>query len=219
MIGKPTRGKQVDVKKAIELYQQGLSMAEVGRVLGHHHSIIAYHLYKNNIEIRPRKRKLKADTEELKKLYLEGYSTPEIGERFKMSSQAVYTRLVKNGIKTRNFSEALNNAVNRGRAKRYFGKDNYLWKGGRYLSKGYVHLTVDTKSVLEHRRVWEQYFGPIPEGWIVHHLNGNKLDNRIENLDARPRKMHSPVAIIEPYQKRICDLEKQIKEMMGGDKE
>ena len=33
-----------------------------------------------------------------------------------------------------------------------------------------------------HRLVWEAFFGPIPCGYQVHHINGNKCDNRIENL-------------------------------------
>ena len=33
-----------------------------------------------------------------------------------------------------------------------------------------------------HRYVWEQNFGKIPEGGVIHHINGNKFDNRIENL-------------------------------------
>ena len=33
-----------------------------------------------------------------------------------------------------------------------------------------------------HRYVWEKEVGAIPSGFHVHHLNGNKADNRLENL-------------------------------------
>lgn len=33
-----------------------------------------------------------------------------------------------------------------------------------------------------HRYVWEKEVGTIPKGFHVHHLNGDKSDNRIENL-------------------------------------
>lgn len=34
----------------------------------------------------------------------------------------------------------------------------------------------------EHRLVWERAYGKIPKGYIIHHINGNSKDNRLENL-------------------------------------
>ena len=42
----------------------------------------------------------------------------------------------------------------------------------------------------EHRRVWVEHYGEIPKGYIVHHINGNKTDNRIDNLEIMTRKEH-----------------------------
>lgn len=34
----------------------------------------------------------------------------------------------------------------------------------------------------EHHAVWEQFCGPVPPGYVIHHKNHDKHDNRIENL-------------------------------------
>lgn len=41
-----------------------------------------------------------------------------------------------------------------------------------------------------HRIVCRKHHGSIPAGWDVHHVNGNSLDNRPENLIALPKWMH-----------------------------
>jgi hypothetical protein len=45
-------------------------------------------------------------------------------------------------------------------------------------------ITVKNKTVnlFVHRVVWEIVNGPIPDGFTVDHINNDKQDNRIENL-------------------------------------
>ena len=63
---------------------------------------------------------------------------------------------------------------------------------------GYVHIRDSNgKWVLEHRLVWEQHYGPLSLGWVVHHINGNKHDNRIENLLAMPADLHTSLTMYE----------------------
>ena len=43
---------------------------------------------------------------------------------------------------------------------------------------------------LLHRTIWEEHKGPIPKGHVVHHLNGDKVDNRIDNLSLMSQAEH-----------------------------
>jgi HNH endonuclease len=42
-----------------------------------------------------------------------------------------------------------------------------------------------------HRDIYESVHGPVPSGWHVHHINGQTLDNRVENLAAIEGRLHS----------------------------
>jgi hypothetical protein len=63
---------------------------------------------------------------------------------------------------------------------------------GRISTEGYVQVRWPNpkRQTLEHRLVWEFHNGPIPEGWHIHHKNGNRSDNRIENLEAINGRLH-----------------------------
>ena len=55
---------------------------------------------------------------------------------------------------------------------------------GTINSEGYVRLSINNQMILEHRYVMEQSLGrKLLANENVHHINGNKSDNRIENLE------------------------------------
>lgn len=66
------------------------------------------------------------------------------------------------------------------------------------LGKGYVndsgyHLIRNNgKHIREHRFIMENHIGrPLLRSEIVHHKNGNRLDNRIENLEITTQESHA----------------------------
>lgn len=100
------------------------------------------------------------------------------------------------------------------------GKLHHSWKGGRTItSQGYILIRVPNHPraqwhngvkayVFEHILVWEQTNNrSLPNGWIVHHLNGIKSDNRPENLLGMPKSGHSPHMLLRQVQARVRELE------------
>ncbi len=79
------------------------------------------------------------------------------------------------------------------------GVNHCNWKGGRRLRpEGYVmikkptHLLCDCDGyVFEHRLVMEKFLGRyLKQEEIIHHKNGDKLDNNIKNLELTNHKKH-----------------------------
>ena len=65
------------------------------------------------------------------------------------------------------------------------------------------------------RELWQEAHGPIPKGWLIHTLNGDKEDIRLENLAAVPRYPVHQGEITAPYIVRIRNLERELNALKG----
>ena len=72
-------------------------------------------------------------------------------------------------------------------ASKIFGKfreAHFNWKGGKRIDvTGYMRILVGGKYILEHRYIMQTFLRrKLKDNEVVHHINGNKIDNRIKNL-------------------------------------
>lgn len=109
--------------------------------------------------------------------------------------------------------------LNGGEKNYWFGKrgaGTARWKGGRSRQNGYIVISIEGVNIKEHRLVMEQSLGRKLYLWeTVHHINGIKDDNRIENLKLLPGLEHN-TRVQKVYQEnlqlkqRILELELQL---------
>lgn len=49
----------------------------------------------------------------------------------------------------------------------------------------------DGSTIDEHRLIWMEYYGGIPDGYVVHHKDEDGFNNDINNLELMTRKEHA----------------------------
>ncbi|MCX6008069.1 MAG: HNH endonuclease signature motif containing protein [Chloroflexi bacterium] len=150
-------------------------------------------------------------------LYLsdEGLSVIAIRKLMKRSQKTVSDILREAGITQRTSSVQQKLDIKHGRR---IPKRTH-WKGGRGKFHGYIrvwkpeHPKANGGYVFEHILVWEETHGqPLPDGWVVHHLNGIKSDNRPKNLLGMARRGHSPSLTVKEVQARLREVEAQLSQ-------
>ena len=78
-----------------------------------------------------------------------------------------------------------------------------MFEGRKFYRKtsGYYQANDSKGREYMHRAVWMFHHGTIPEETAIHHINGNKADNRIKNLQAMGLSEHARHDVLEHYKK------------------
>ena len=85
--------------------------------------------------------------------------------------------------------------------------------GKRFYFKpnGYFKLQFEHGGTYMHRYVWAFYNGPIPEKHHVHHRDGNKANNSIENLELLTASDHARQHSNELFAKNPEETRRRVK--------
>jgi transposase-like protein len=164
-----------------ERYARGESMGQIAKALDCTPSWLVAVLKKNGVEAR-QPHPVPEYAAKVRELREQGLTTRKIAEELGLGISTVRKWAKRAGL-----------AVPRG----HVGPDHFRWGGGVRLLGSYrtVWLPKDdpmhvmawkNNYVLEHRLVMARQLGrPLLRRETVHHINGNTLDNRPENLQLR----------------------------------
>lgn len=57
----------------------------------------------------------------------------------------------------------------------------------------YPNININGKTKKMHIYIWEQYYGPVPKGYTIHHKDRNPANYNIENLELKSYKEHNAI--------------------------
>jgi len=113
---------------------------------------------------------------EMHQHYCKGFSLNEVGKMFGMTRQSVFA-----GFKCRQFEMRTKNKL-----------PFQSFNGNKYTLRntGYYGKTYGSRSQM-HRDVWEHHNGKISPSHDIHHIDHNKTNNDIKNLELYTKAEHA----------------------------
>lgn len=118
--------------------------------------------------------------------YKTGKTLKELGDKVNVSRKTIARHFLKKGFALRTKKESFS-------FQNRFGENNNYWKGGKHnKGNGYIEIIVEGKKWYEHQYVYCQFhkIEKIPEGYRIHHIDKNKSNNKIENLQLLTHQQH-----------------------------
>lgn len=111
------------------------------------------------------------------KLYLSGLSLQQVANKLKITRQCVFEAFKNRGYQLR---------------KKYFEPFQY-YDGKKFTRrKGGYYALSNGNRIFMHKYVWQRESGKImPFGWDIHHIDGNKGNNKFSNLKCLPKSEHT----------------------------
>lgn len=109
-------------------------------------------------------------------LYCEGHSLAEVGGRYGITRQSVYEGFKRREFELRTKSERPSQELD----------------GIKFTlrNSGYYSATTGVRQLM-HRYVWERHHGPIPPNHDIHHIDHNRANNDISNLELYSKSEHA----------------------------
>lgn len=167
-IGRGGKQRKFDPQQFLDLWNQYGNTKDVAEQIGTSRAYVTMVL-KDKFGIRvPRNLSTKYDLpmEEIKERYLAGETCGQIAKTFGIPSERIRRRLRAYGVERRSAAES----VPRGKKNRFYKNG----EGKKDPLHYYRRQSYEVAAICLGQ--------PVPQGWIIHHLNENPKDNRPENL-------------------------------------
>jgi len=113
---------------------------------------------------------------EMYEQYKNGFSLSQVAKMFGNTRQSVYSMFKRRGFELRT-------------QKRL---PFLIFNGMRFSpqSNGYYRKSKEKRELM-HRCVWEHYNGKIPDNYDIHHIDFNRSNNNIKNLEIWKKDEHT----------------------------